>query len=106
MFVRLIERTAKPGKRTEIIAILNETLPIVKKQQGFVDAIALTDNTDPDCGITLTFWATKDDLERFYGSQEFKSQTDRIMPLVESVTVHTCNVDTSTFHKVAAVKAA
>ena len=80
-----------------IDALLNEILPIIKKQPGFIDAIALTDDTNPVHGITLVFWATKNDLERFYGSPQFKSHTERSMPLLESVTIHTCKVDSSTF---------
>jgi heme-degrading monooxygenase HmoA len=108
MFARLVEAPAKPGKKSEIVAILaNELEPALKKQSGFVDFIGLASDTSPEEGITLTFWATKNDAERFYGTQEFKSKIlDRITPLVENMTIRTFNVEVSTFHKVAAVKAA
>ncbi len=106
MLVRIIETTDKPGKRTEIMALLNEELPFIRRQPGFVDAMALTDQTNPDERITLAFWATRDDLERYYGSPEFQAETKRFMSLVEKVTMHTCTVDVSTFHKIAAVMAA
>ena len=108
MFVRLVEATPKPGKRDEIIAIVaSDLLPLLKKQQGFVDAVGLSGDTRPDEGVTLTFWTTKDDAEKFYATQEFKSKIlDRITLLLEGMKVRTFNVETSTFHKIAASKAA
>ena len=108
MFVRLVEATAKLGKRNEITTILtSDLLPLLKKQQGFVDAVGLSGDTSPDDGVTLTFWITKDDAEKFYATQEFKSKIlDRITPLLEGMKVRTFNVETSTFHKIAASKAA
>jgi heme-degrading monooxygenase HmoA len=108
MFARLVEAPAKPGKRNEIVTILtNELAPTLKRQPGFVDFVGLASDTSPEEGITLTFWATKDDAERFYGTQEFKSKIlDRITPLVEKMTIRTFNVEASTFHKVATAKAA
>jgi heme-degrading monooxygenase HmoA len=107
MFARLVEATAKPGKRNEIKAILtNELEPALKKQKGFVDAVGLASDTRPEDGITLTFWATKEDAERFYGTTEYRSKFDRITPLVENMTIRTFNVEASTFHKVTTVMAA
>jgi len=109
MFARLVEATAKPGKKDEIFTILtNELAPLLKKQQGFVDAVGLSGDTSLDEGVTLIFWTTKDDAEKFYATQEFKSKIlDRITPLlVEGMKVRMFNVETSTFHKIAASKAA
>ena len=109
MFARLVEATAKPGKRNEIMTILaSDLLPLLKKQQGFVDAVGLLGDTSPDEGVTLTFWTAKDDAEKFYATQEFKSKIlDRITPLLlEGMKVRTFNVEASTFHKIAASKAA
>jgi heme-degrading monooxygenase HmoA len=108
MFARLVEATAKPGKRNEIMTILaSDLLPLLKKQQGFVDAVGLFGDTSPNDGVTLTFWTAKDDAEKFYATQEFKSKMDRITPLLlEGMKVRMFNVETSTFHKIAASKAA
>ena len=109
MFARLVEATAKPGKRNEIMTILaSDILPLLKKQQGFVDAVGLSGDTSPDEGVELIFWTTKDDAEKFYATQEFKSKIlARITPLLlEGMKVRTFNVETSTFHKIAASKAA
>jgi len=109
MFARLVEATAKPDKKNEITTILtSDLLPMLKKQQGFVDAVGLSGDTSPDEGVTLTFWTTKDDAEKFYATQEFKTKIlDRITPsLLEGMKVRTFSVETSTFHKIAASKAA
>ncbi len=106
MFARLVEGIAKPGKRDEIAKMLmNEFLPVFKQQHGFVDAIGLTDSKNPDHGITLVLWANKDDAERFYGTREYTSKVDRLTTLMENRTVHDCKVDSSTFHKIAAMVA-
>ncbi len=107
MFARLVEPTGKPGKRDEIIAILtNELLPLMRKQEGFVDAVGLISDTAPHEGTTLTFWKTKNEAERFYRSPEFTKIMDRISLLVESMNIRTFNVEISTFHNIAMGKAA
>ena len=106
MVARLIERTPKPGRTSAIVSILEyEVLPLLQKQHGFIDAIRVTDDAHPNCLITLTVWETRDDAEKFYASPEAKSRMERIMPLVDSVAIRTCSVETSTFHKVSGVVA-
>ncbi len=107
MFARVVEGFAKPGKRDEINKMLtNEFLPLIKQQHGFMDAIGVTDSKNPDHHITMVLWNTPDDAERFYATKEYTSKVDRLTTLVERRTVHDCTVDTSTFHKIAAVHAA
>jgi len=108
MFARLIEAKAKPGKVNEIVTIFtNDVLPLLKKQSDFVDALGLTNDTTPDEGITVTLWKTKDDSEKFFNTNtEFKNIFNRIRDLTDSMTIRTCNVETSTFHRIAAAKAA
>ncbi len=108
MFARVVEAPAKPGKRQEIVTILtNDLQPALKRQPGFVDFVGLTRDISPEDGMTITFWTTRADADRFYNSQEFKSKIlDRITPLVEHMAVRAFNVEASTFHKVAAVTAA
>jgi len=107
MFARLIEATAKPGKKDEIVTILtNELLPVLKKQPAFVDVIGLSGDTAHDEGATLTFWKTKNEAETFYKTPEFTKIMDRITPLVERMNIRTFNVEISTMHKIAAAKAA
>ena len=107
MFARLIEVTAKPGKKDEIFTILaNELLPVLKKQPAFVDTIGLSGDTALEEGATLTFWKTKNEAETFYKTPEFTKIMDRIKSLVERMDIRTFNVEISTAHKIAAAKAA
>ena len=107
MFARLVQATAKPGKKDEILTILTkEVAPLFQKQPGFVDAVGLTGDTAPSEGATLTFWKTKNDAETFYKTPEFTKIFDRVKVLVERMDIHTFNVETSTIHKIAAGKAA
>ncbi len=107
MFARLVDATAKPGKKDEIFTILtNELAPLLKKQQGFVDAVGLTGDPNPQEGATLTFWMTKNDAETFYKTSEYTNIMERIKPLLEGMNIRTYNVETSTFHKIAAGEAA
>ncbi len=107
MFARLVETTAKPGKREEIITIVrNDLLPILKKQHGFVDAIGLSSDTGPNDGVALSLWKTKSDAESFFISAVYTKTLDRVKPLVADMKVRTFTVATSTFHKIAAGKGA
>ena len=109
MFARMVEAPAKPGKRNEVMTILkNELAPLLREQKGFVDFVGLGSDTNPLDGITLAFWTSKNDAEKFYGSQEYKTiLSSKITPLLEKMTIRTFNVEASTFHKIeAAVQAA
>ncbi len=54
MFTRAVELTSKPGKSKELAKAINErAVPILKKQQGFVDEIVLVSDAEPD---PTTFW--------------------------------------------------
>lgn len=107
MFARFAEANAKPGKRPEITNILtHELLPLLRRQQGFVDVVGLAADTNGDDGAGLTFWSSRHDAETFYESAEYKKVMDRVKPLTTQINVRTFTVETSTFHKIAAGKAA
>lgn len=107
MFARLVQATARPGKKDDVKTILtNELAPLLQKQQGFVDAVGLTGDPNPQEGATLTFWKTKNDAETFCKTPEYTKILDRLKPLLEGMDIHMFNVETSTFHKIAAEKAA
>ncbi len=47
MFTRAVELTSKPGKSKELAKAINErAVPILKKQQGFVDEIVLVSDAE------------------------------------------------------------
>ncbi|MBZ5614151.1 MAG: antibiotic biosynthesis monooxygenase [Acidobacteriia bacterium] len=107
MFTRTVEVTTKPGKSQELTSIINDkVLPILKKQVGFVDETVLVSDTDPDRGLAISFWNTKQDAER-YQKEQYPAIHEMIRPLLDAdPVVRTFNVDSSTTHKIAATKAA
>jgi heme-degrading monooxygenase HmoA len=107
MFTRTVEVTTKPGKAKELSNTINDkVLPILKKQAGFVDETLLVSDTEPNRGLAISFWNTKEDAER-YQKDQYPAIHEMIRPLLDAdPVVRTFNVDTSTTHKIAATKAA
>ncbi|MGI9103198.1 MAG: antibiotic biosynthesis monooxygenase family protein [Terriglobales bacterium] len=107
MFTRVVEIRTKQGKSRDFSNTLNEkVLPILRKQQGFVDEITLVSNTEPDRILALSFWKSEADAERYHREQ-FPTVTQVVSPLLETTpTVQLFNVDTSTTHHIAQGKAA
>lgn len=107
MFTRVVELKAKSGKARELAQTINDkALPILKKQDGFVDEIVLVSDTEPDRILALSFWKRQQDAER-YNKDQYPKVNELIAHLVEAApVVKTFNVDTSTTHKIAAGKAA
>jgi quinol monooxygenase YgiN len=107
MFTRVVEVTTKPGKARDLTTLINDkVLPILKKQAGFVDETVLVSDTDPNRGLAISFWNTKEDAER-YNRDQYPAIREMIQPLLDAdPVVRTFNVDSSTTHKIAATKAA
>lgn len=107
MFTRIVELHVKPEKKDEFSQRLrNEVLPILQKQPGFVDLIGLAHETEHDRHVTISFWNTREDAERYH-RENFNRITDMLKPLLKrDPKVETFNVDTSTTHRIAAGKAA
>src|SRR6266581_5926285 len=107
MFTRVVELTSKSGKAKELSNTINEkVLPILKKQNGFVDETVLVSDTESTRILGLSFWNSKEDAERYHREQFPKIQ-ELLKPLVETEpVVRTFDVHTSTTHKIAPGKAA
>ncbi|MGZ4789776.1 MAG: antibiotic biosynthesis monooxygenase family protein [Terriglobales bacterium] len=107
MFTRTVEITCKPGKNEELSnLVMDRVIPTLRKQPGFVDEITLISDTEPQRGMAISFWNTREDAER-YDRNEYPKVRDMIQPLLESTPmVRTFQVDNSTVHKLAAGKAA
>jgi heme-degrading monooxygenase HmoA len=107
MFMRAVELISKSGKSKELSKTINDTvLPILRKQQGFVDEMVLVSNTEPDRILALSFWKTQEDAER-YQREQFQNVHDKVRHLLETVpNVRTFEVHTSTGHKIAEGRAA
>lgn len=107
MFTRVVELTCKSGKSKELSNTINDTVvPILKKQQGFMDEIVLVGDTEPNRFLALSFWRSKEDAERYHREQ-FKNVQETVRHLLEGEPhIRTFDVHTSTGHKITAGKAA
>jgi heme-degrading monooxygenase HmoA len=108
MFTRVVKMTCKPGQCQQACKNINEkVMPILRKQQGFLDEIVLVSNTDQNQMLGLSFWNSRVDAERFHREQ-FQNIRDTVMQdvLATAPEVQTYDVDISTTHHIMAGKAA
>lgn len=107
MFTRVVELTSKPGKAQELSHTINEKgVPILKKQNGFVDEIILNSNAESDRVLALSFWKTREDAER-YQREQYKNIHDSIRHLLQGEpNIRTFDVHSSTGQKIAVERAA
>ena len=107
MFTRIVETRAKAGKRQEMSRIVAEQiLPILQKQTGFVDLLALTKTDDPDQLISISVWKSQQEADR-YQREQFKNIEKILNPVVDrELSVRTYDVQLSTAYRISAGKAA
>lgn len=99
MFSSILTMQLKPNHVTNFIKTIDETvLPLLRKQEGFKDAIFFADkNGAESMGVTL--WARKEDAEA-YATKAYPHVLQSLTPLIEGTPhVQALNVLTSTFHK-------
>ena len=66
MFGRIVEFTPKPEMKDEIVNVLGkEVLPILKKQQGFMEFLPFVPETKTEKWIAVSLWAEKRDVDRW-----------------------------------------
>src|SRR5437762_3081420 len=107
MFTRAVELTSKPGKSKELAKAINErAVPILKKQQGFVDEIVLVSDAEPDHVLALSFWNKRGDAEPYQPQPYPEVQETLPHPPHAEPMNRTFEVHSSIPHKVAADKAA
>ena len=97
MFTRFVECHVKPDKKDDFNNKLrNDVLAILQKQPGFVDLIGLVSESDPDRVVSVSFWNSKQDAERYHREQ-FSRIAEMLKPVLKrEPTVDTFNVDTWT----------
>src|SRR5205823_14137189 len=107
MFTRAVELTSRPGESKELVKAINErAVPILKKQQGFVDEIVLVSDAEPDHVLALSFWIKRGDAEQYHREQYPKIHEALWHLLDAQRMIRTFDVHSSITHKVAADKAA
>ncbi|MGA8540342.1 MAG: antibiotic biosynthesis monooxygenase [Terriglobales bacterium] len=66
MFARVVELTPKPEMKDEILNIVRkEVLPILNKQQGFMEFLPFVPEPKTERWITISLWAEKQYAERW-----------------------------------------
>jgi heme-degrading monooxygenase HmoA len=107
MFTRVVAVKTKPGKSGELSKTFHDKiLPILEDQPGFVDAIVLVSNTEPDQILSLSFWKSQQDAER-YSYEQYSRINHLVSHLVDSAPVaRTFDVDAFTSYNIAGGKAA
>ncbi len=107
MFIRLIESQAAPGKARELVrTIVEKVLPMLRTRSGFQDELVLIAEQDPTRVVTLSFWKSKEDAERYH-REDFPKVVALVEPHVErEPRIEHFQVDTSTMHRIIAGRAA
>src|SRR5437016_6378165 len=107
MYTRVVELTNKAGKSRELSnTITDKVVPILKKQQGFMDEIVLVSDAEPDHVLALSFWNKRGDAEQYHREQYPKIH-ETLRPLLDAEPmIRPFDVPTAITHKVAADKAA
>ena len=97
MFARIVDFVSRPGKTKT----LNETIrsrlfPILRVQPGFVDEIVLESDVEPNRVVTVSFWRTREQAER-YNQEIYPAVTAVLVGSLESdPVVRTFKVASST----------
>lgn len=66
MFARVLELTVKAEKKPDFIKKTKvEVVPILNKQKGFVEILALENEIELTKALVITLWQTKLDAERY-----------------------------------------
>jgi len=101
MFARVVESQSTVGRSEQVARKLNnDVLPIVQKQPGFVDFLALSDKTTAERLVCVRFWTSREDAEE-YNRQHYDTITEFLKPILESPpTFETFAVNASTAHRI------
>ena len=106
MYARQVSIELNPNSRSEFIQKLDsEILPILRKQKGFKDEITFV-SPDHKVAFAVSLWDSKESAEA-YDKASFADVTKILSKLIQgSPRVKTFEVAHSTFHSIAAKKAA
>jgi heme-degrading monooxygenase HmoA len=107
MHARMIQVTTKPGQIKDCTkAMFGQSLPLLKQNPGFLDALILSSDTDRDHFVGVTFWRSREDAETYVNGQA-RQEMDAIRPfLQDEPTFCTFNLEASTMHRVGLARAA
>jgi len=101
MFARSVSFRLKSNMLTDYnSAFENQILPLLRKQKGFKEEIALSNPNDPDA-IAISLWENKVDAEA-YNTNVYPEVLKSVARMVDGTPkVHAFETVTSTLHKIA-----
>ena len=107
MFARVVDCQSKVGRSEQVGSKLeNDLLQILQKLPGFVDFLTLSDKTNPERLVCISFWTSREDADEYH-RQHYDTITDMLMPILESPpTLEILAVNASTVHRIAVGRAA
>ena len=107
MFVRVVECQSKAGRSEQVgNKLVNDVLPVLEKQPGFVDFLTLSDKINPERLMCISFWTSREDAEEYH-RQHYYTITDVLRSVLECPpTLETFAVNASTAHRIAVGRAA
>ena len=102
MFARSVAFHLKPGKSAAFSQLLDkEIVPMLRKQTGFRDEIALVAPGGADA-VAISVWDLKENADN-YARTAYPGVLKALIPVVEGTpSIHTYEVSNSTFHKIVA----
>jgi quinol monooxygenase YgiN len=78
------ECQAKDGRGVQISAkVTNDVLPILQEQPGFVDFLALSDETNAERLVCFSLWASPEDVEEYH-REHYETITGMLKPVLDS----------------------
>ena len=106
MFARSVSFRLKPNMLTDYNSVFeNQILPLLRKQKGFKEEIALSNPNDPDA-IAISLWENKASSDT-YNTNTYPEVLKTMARFIEGTPkVQTSEVVNSTFHKITAGAAA
>src|SRR5579864_2037147 len=102
MFARIVDFVSRPGKTRSLNEIIQSRLfPILSVQPGFLDEIVLESDVEPNRVVTLSFWKTREQAER-YNQETYPAVKEVLVASLETEpVVRTFNVMNSTTRHIA-----
>jgi heme-degrading monooxygenase HmoA len=106
MFARSVYIRLKPNSAAEFNwAFENEILPLLRKQKGFRDELALVAPNESQV-VAISLWDQKENADA-YSREAYPEVLKKLGRVVQGIPeVHTHEVSSSTFHKIPAQAAA
>lgn len=102
MFARSVSIRLKPNSVAEFTKTLdNEVLPLLQKQKGFKDELALVAPNGAEV-LAISLWDGKEDAEAYHRTSYSEVQKLLSKVIAGTPQVQTYEVSTSTLHKAAA----